>query len=143
MSLGELMKLSGGKSAKTLLGTLLGGRFVSGCCIALVMTVLRASVALAQDPPSSVEQMAKDFAIACEMSKLSIALGKTPAFKDDKADLAYRVSELMSGAFKTHEVRDTYKAITQAAPESRVELWQKSAKELGVKNFACKTIGFK
>lgn len=141
MSLGESMKLRGGKSAKTLLGTLLGGRFVTAFGVG--MTVLSTSLALAQDPPSGVEQMAKDFAIACEMSKLSIALGKTPAFKDDKADLAYRVSELMSGAFKTHEVRDTYKAITQAAPESRVELWQKSAKELGVKNFACKTIAFK
>ena len=92
---------------------------------------------------SSVEQLAKDFMIACEMSKLSINLGKTSAFKNDPADLAYRVAELMSGAFKTTEVKDTYRAITAANPNSRVALWHASAKELGVKDFKCKTIGFK
>ena len=139
--------LNCGKPAKTLAGASLGGHsaILVGVltCFLAAMTILSASIARAQDPASSVDQLAKDFAIACEMSKLSIALGKTAAFKEDKADLAYRVSELMSGAFKTHEVKDTYKAITQAAPESRVELWHKSAKDLGVKKFNCKTIGFK
>ena len=57
------MILDGGKSAKTLLGTLLGGRFVRSVrtCVALAMSVFSASVALAQDSPSSVEQMAKDW----------------------------------------------------------------------------------
>ncbi len=131
-----------GEPAITLFGRKLRTLGIVLTCV-FAMTVLSVSKARAQDPPSSVEQMAKDFAIACEMSKLSIALGKTAAFKADQADLAYRVSELMSGAFKTHEVKDTYKAITQANPETRVELWQKSAKDLGVKNFKCKTIGFK
>ena len=92
---------------------------------------------------SSPDQLAKDFSIACEMSKLSINLAKTPAFKNDPADLAYRVAELMSGAFRTPEVKDTYRAITNANPDSRVELWHKSAKELGVVGFKCKTIGFR
>lgn len=92
---------------------------------------------------SSVEQIKKDFLIACEMSKLSVNLAKTPEFKNDPADLAYRVSELMSGAFRTPEVKDTYKAIVNSNPDSRVELWHRSAKEFGVKNFKCKTIGFK
>lgn len=105
--------------------------------------LVNSSEAFAQETKSSDEQLAKDFAIACEMSRLSINLGKTPAFREDKADLAYRVSELMSGAFKTHEVKDAYKAITGSAPEARVELWHITAKELGVKNFKCKTIGFK
>ena len=112
--------------------------------LTVVVTVVgRVSVSQAQELASSLDQIEKDFAIACEMSKMSIALGKTAAFKNDQADLVYRVSELMSGAFKTHEVKDTYKAITVANPDSRIELWHQSAKELGVKNFKCKTIGFR
>jgi hypothetical protein len=77
------------------------------------------------------------------MSKFSVALAKTPEFKENPADLVYRVSEMMSGAFKTHEVKDTYRAIVNANPDTRVEMWHKSAKEFGVKNFKCKTIGFR
>ncbi len=93
--------------------------------------------------PSGVDQITKDFLIACEMSKLSVNLAKTNSFKADPADLAYRVAELMSGAFKTAEVKDTYKAILVASADSRVALWHSAAKQLGVKNFKCKTIGFK
>ncbi|CAN5508507.1 hypothetical protein BH10BDE1_BH10BDE1_13310 [soil metagenome] len=103
----------------------------------------RSSIAMAEESKSTVDQITKDFLIACEMSKLSINLAKTDPFKADPADLAYRVAEMMSGAFKTEEVKESYKTITNAAPESRVELWHKSAKDLGVKNFKCKTIGFK
>lgn len=94
-------------------------------------------------PKSSVEEMTKDFMMACEMSKLAVNLTKTPAFKDDPADLSYRVSELMSAAIRTHEVKDAYKAIVQAKPEERVKLWHETARQNGVKDFKCKTIGFR
>jgi hypothetical protein len=111
------------------------------CSVVFIVGFSR--VAVAEDSKSSVDQITKDFLVACEMSKLSINLGKTPQFKEDPADLAYRVAELMSDAFKTTEVKDAYKNIVSAAPESRVQLWHQSAKDLGVKNFKCKTIGFK
>ena len=116
----------------------------NACAVACVAILLmgRPSSGLAEDAKSSVDQITKDFLMACEMSKLSINLGRTAPFKDDPADLAYRVAELMSAAFKTTEVKDAYKAIVNAAPDKRVQLWRQSAKDLGVKNFKCKTIGF-
>lgn len=115
-------------------------------CSAIALSVglsVVPSVAHSEESKSTVDQITKDFLIACEMSKLSINLSKTAPFKEDPADLAYRVAEMMSGAFKTEEVKESYKTITNAAPEARVDLWHKSAKDLGVKNFKCKTIGFK
>lgn len=99
--------------------------------------------AIAQELRSDSDAIAKDFAVACELSKFALGLGKTAAFRDQKPDLAYRVAEIVSGAFKTHEVKDAYRAIAAAAPEDRVKLWYESAKENGVKNFKCPTIAFK
>ena len=98
---------------------------------------------VAPTPKSSPEEIAKDFYVACEMSKLSLNLAKTPPFKDQAADLSYRVSEMMSGALRTHEVKEAHKAITQAKPEDRVKLWYEAAAQNGLKGFKCKTIGFR
>lgn len=100
------------------------------------------SVGLGDLTKSSPEAIEKDLRIACEMSKLTENLSKTSVFKKDRADLAYRVAELMSAAFKTPEVKDAYRAIVVANPKTRVDLWHQVAKEGGVKGFSCKTIGF-
>ena len=100
------------------------------------------SVGLGDLTKSSPDAIEKDLRIACEMSKLTQNLSKTSVFKNDRADLAYRVAELMSATFKTPEVKDAYRAIVVADPKTRVDLWHQVAKDGGVKGFSCKTIGF-
>lgn len=100
------------------------------------------SVGLGDLTKATPDAIEKDLRIACEMSKLAQNLAKTSVFKNDRADLAYRVAELMSAAFKTPEVKDAYRTIVVADPKTRVDLWHQVAKDGGVKGFSCKTIGF-
>lgn len=109
--------------------------------ILVTVLVLFPFVAFAQDKKSAKDELERDFAMACEISKVTQSLLKSGPFKENKPVLAYTISKMMEAALETPEAKNTFKALSVAALEDRNKLWHQSAKDVGLANWKCPTIG--
>jgi hypothetical protein len=105
-------------------------------CITIILTISLPSLAQEKTDMQSLET---DFAILCETSKMATALKKNKAL--NAADLAERLSSMLESGLRAKEVKTARAAITHAAAMDKKELWEKAAKDAGLKNWKCPTIG--
>lgn len=97
--------------------------------------------ALAQQTRSDSANVLKDIRLVCELSKLGQTLLNTPEFKNDKAMVAFRLSEMLQATLKTEEAKAAYKGLSMGDRKSKREGWKKVATASGAKNWDCPSLG--
>ena len=105
----------------------------------IVFLALAISLPVVAEQKTDFPTIEMDFAILCETSKMATALSRKKALS--AVDLAERMSSMLEHGLRSKEVQTARTGINGAPVKTRKSLWENAARELGLRDWKCPTVG--
>ncbi|MBX2994800.1 MAG: hypothetical protein KF681_08255 [Bdellovibrionaceae bacterium] len=106
-----------------------------------VFIITYSSPLLSHAAPNPQSTQALDFAMACEVSKIAQRTKQDPALKGREDEVRLRMSRMALAGLRSADALTAYKDAKDAKAEDRKKIWHEAAKETGLSNWSCPSIG--